>query len=135
MPRTFSLARLLVAITLFCLFCGLAVNYPEASLPFLQLFSLFIPFAIVCLTLVSFARNRKTVLAISTVGGLVLWLLVTPPVIHMGHPALQANWDFIVRDYLSVTIYAPLGALLFGGAALADDILNRRESRNQHLNS
>jgi hypothetical protein len=31
MPRTFSLARLMLGITLFCVVCGLAVNYPIAA--------------------------------------------------------------------------------------------------------
>src|SRR3954465_11722042 len=43
MPRTFSLARPLLAITIFCLLCGLAVNFPletGMSLPPLAAFGL-----------------------------------------------------------------------------------------------
>src|SRR5207253_9116456 len=79
-PRTFSLARLLLAVTAFCLLCGLAVNYPDQSLAYALLFAQLVPTGIVCLVLVSFARKRKTVLACSMLGGLVIGTFWMPAV-------------------------------------------------------
>jgi Na+/proline symporter len=118
-PRTFSLATLLLSITLISLLCGLAVNYPEVSLAFLLICSLFIPFAIVCLTLVSFSYNRKAVLASAIVGGLVSCALFTPAM-QMG-PTPRTILDAVGRECLPVAINAAFGALLLGVAALIAD--------------
>jgi hypothetical protein len=60
MPRTFSLYLLMLGITAFCIFCGLAVNFPHEMLLFVA-FS--VPTAIVWLTII--VAFRDNVLATS----------------------------------------------------------------------
>jgi len=123
MPRTFSLARLMLGITLFCILCALAVNYREASFAYALLFASFVPTAIVCLTLVSFSRRRKTVLFCSIIGALMIGMcclpvqLLPPP----GDPT--RIWTHTAPMFSAMTVFPPLGALLFGGAALLVDLL------------
>jgi hypothetical protein len=63
MPRTFSLARLMIGITAFSIFCGVAVNYPFA-LFLLVIFA--IPLAILWIALVVLFLHR-TAATIATV--------------------------------------------------------------------
>jgi len=125
MPRTFSLARLMLGITLFCILCGLAVNYSEMMFAYVLICASFLPTAIVCLTLVSFSRRRKTVLILSILGAFVP-VLPGPAVMHTGPEPLTV-WQAI-NGLWPFAILPPLGALLFGGAALLNDFSSRQST-------
>jgi hypothetical protein len=127
MPRTFSLSRLLLFITLLCLLCGLAVNFPLQTLAFVFIAGAFVPTAIVCLTLVSFSRRRMTVLIISMLGAGIC-VLLGPAQIHMGPPP-RTVWESVQPLYAGMSFPA-LGALLLGATALAADafLQPRREN-------
>ena len=83
MPRrfTFSLTHLLLAVTSICILCAVAVSAPENAIIFALNFLLLAPTGLVCLTLVSFSRNRQLVLtwkANYKGQALLLWLRGRP---------------------------------------------------------
>ena len=61
MPRTFSLARLMLVITALCVLCGFAVNFPLLS-------AILIPPLFALLVLIPFARRRVQLIMYVTVG-------------------------------------------------------------------
>ena len=117
MPRTFSLARLMVGITVLCALLGLAVCGSEELQAFVLLFALLSPTAIVYLTLVSFARNRSLFWIGSVVGMLMCSPLGLPAVMHMG-PGPLIVWDAVVGEMLPVAVGLSLSALFTGCAML-----------------
>ena len=103
MPRTFSLARLMLGITAVCIVLGLA-NYSETTFAYLLTFCLFLPTAAVCLALVSYLRKRNAVLTWSILGALVSWFISSPvnqrsPSISV--PSVRAGWPSIEQDRTS----------------------------------
>jgi hypothetical protein len=123
MPRTFSLAHLLLVISLIAIICGVARTYPDYAL----LVSLFVPTGIICLILVSFSHHRAVVLLASFVGAFVGFLFAP---VAMSPPGDKTTiWPHVQALFLPIACYATLGALLFGGAALADDLLHPPDSR------
>jgi len=120
MARTFSLGRLMVVVTLVCVICAVAASYGEDFGAYLLVASLFVPTAIVCLTLVSFAKRRKTTLAISILGAVIGWFLLMPVSMHMG-PGPKTAWEVIQPDIIPFAIFPPIGALVFGGSLLLDE--------------
>src|SRR5438094_514998 len=72
MPRTFSLARLLLGITLFCLLCGLAVNFPEVAIALawatIATAAVLCPTMCITLVLVHMANHRGSLIFIAFVG-------------------------------------------------------------------
>jgi hypothetical protein len=106
MPRTYSLARLLliialITITLIAIASGVVVDFPGYAFIWLVLS----PTGIIYLTLVNLARQRSRVRIASIVGMFV-------------GSSFASGGDVIVST--------PLGALLFGGAALLADFIMRR---------
>ena len=122
MPRTFTLAGLMLGVTLIAILCGLAINNPGYAL----VLALFAPLAIVSLTLVSFAHRRALVLTATFVGALVGFLFA--PVAFMrprGDPT--TIWPHVQRLVTPIAIYATLGALVVGLVTLAvGDLLDSR---------
>jgi hypothetical protein len=68
MPRTFSLARLLLGVTLFCVLCGLAVNYPVETIPFIAIPSLFVLPPTCCVVVSRFSRRPDACFAAAMIG-------------------------------------------------------------------
>ena len=126
MPRTFSLQRLMLAITLICIACSIAVAYPQESLAYALLLSLFTPTVIVCQILVSLSSpdQRMTTLLIALFGAF-LTLIFALPVMDSGLPR-PTVWKALGPYVLPITIGPTVGALGLGGAALLDDILRLR---------
>jgi hypothetical protein len=112
MPRTFSLARLLLAITALCLLCGLAVKSRELAL-------LFGPTVIVWIALFMVAPRPIGVTIACIVGALLASLVFTP-----------ARW-FPISDltyFMQTSIPWAIFAALFGGAWLQHDLRAHRSS-------
>src|SRR5262245_24111974 len=58
MPRTFSLGRLLLVITLFCLICGALVNFPRHVFAAFVIAILFSPTIFIWLTLAFYSHHQ-----------------------------------------------------------------------------
>src|SRR3954471_8716784 len=69
MPRTFSLARLMLGITALCLLCGFAVNFPLLS-------AMVIPTLVAFLALRPFSRSRVQLLIYIAVGAIAAGFFV-----------------------------------------------------------
>jgi hypothetical protein len=114
----------MIAITLFCILCGLAWNFPEALFAYVLLLALFIPTVIVCQVLVSLARDRMAVLVASLIGASIGSFLAQPIMGLRWNPTTV--WRCIEQLIVPMTISPPLGALIFGGLVLIGDLLSRR---------
>jgi hypothetical protein len=119
MPRTFSLARLLLGITMFCAVCGVAVNYPEAALACAYAGGYFGPTIIVWLLLIRFS-DHPVLLSVNCLVGVFVGFLFAPSIMWP-----SSWWDMFVFE----AIPPALGALLLGGAALADEFVQRRREQ------
>src|SRR5215475_5926540 len=80
MPRTFSLARLMLGVTLFCVMCAVVAYYGKDFDVFLVIALLFVPTAIVCLVVASFAKKRIIVLGFSILGAFVFSIFMPPTI-------------------------------------------------------
>jgi hypothetical protein len=118
MPRTFTLAGLMLGITVFCVLCGLAVSKNEKAIAYTLTIASLTPAALVCLTLVSFSRRRKTVLICSIIGATIGSSFGFP---IFGGGGSMTVWQAIGPVFMPIAISSALGALLFGGVALALD--------------
>jgi hypothetical protein len=129
MPRTFSLQRLMLAITLLCIACSIGVAYPLESLAYVLLVSLFIPTVIVCQVLVSLSSptERMTTMLIALSGAFLGFMFAFAPVPSLG--GSMNVWRAIQSFVLPMTICPTLGAIILGSASLADDLLRRRQQR------
>ena len=125
MERTFSLARLMVVITLICVVCAVAAYYGKDFGAYLLLVALFAPTGIVCLLLGSFSRRPKTTMVISFAGAFLVAFFM--PMGHMGRPSMNV-WELILRDFGDLAVFPPLGSLVFGGAVLTDEYFSHHES-------
>jgi FtsH-binding integral membrane protein len=126
MPRTFSLFSLMLVVTAFCLLCGLAVNFPFEVMLAWICFGLFGPTAIVWLILARRSKERSILTALTIVGGCIgldicfVGLIVLSPVAVSRVPGIAAC---LVSPGLGLG--AAFGGLLFGRAALTDEIRQR----------
>src|SRR3954454_2358415 len=85
MARSFSLARLMVVVTLICLICAFAAAHRKNLEDYLCCAVIFVPTGIVCLGLVTFAKNRKTVWCASSLGAAVMsFVFGAPPIYIVG---------------------------------------------------
>jgi hypothetical protein len=124
MPRTFSLAGLMVGVTLLCLVCGLAVNYPVGArvvaLVVALIAILIAPTVIVWLGLMRLSRHRIALTFTSVVGGMlgfVLWIGVVELSLF------GSGWAAI-----GLFTVPAIGALFLSGIMLVADVyLGRRE--------
>ena len=128
MPRTFTLQRLMLAVTLICIACAIAVAYPTPLTAYLLLLTLFAPTVIVCQVLVSYSspNERMTTLLIALFGAFIGFMFaVEAPAFQMG-PGPRTAWQAVAPFAGPMTVFPTLGALVLGGAALADDMRRRR---------
>jgi hypothetical protein len=106
MPRTFSLFRLMLGITAFCLLCGLAVNFPELALNCAALLVMCLPSGLIYLVMCIYSRDRLALLGASVVGAVVGLLAAVGPI--------------------SAFVLPALGTTLVGGSLLLDEFRLRR---------
>src|SRR5882724_4739239 len=122
MPRTFSLAMLLIVITLACLLCGLAANNPDFFQP-LPVLYVCAPGALVTLPLVCLSKHRGLLLFNSLVGA-VFGFAVLPLI----GPFLEPEPGSFGQPDYAFTLPA-IGALLFGSIFLLAEIYESRLQR------
>lgn len=140
MPSTFSLARLLVAITLFCLLCGLAANFPDVFFQSLFLFGFFVlPSLLAWLAMVPFSNQRVFLSLLSILGAFggncFVWVIL-----DTFGPAIDAlvlrrlfNGSSDLERLIFAAIVAtltlpPLCTLLMGGTFLYEELRRRRKT-------
>lgn len=116
MSRTYSLARLMRGITLFCMLCGLVTNFPWISL-------YATPTVIVCISLLGSSVRPIGVLIVSLLGAIVFFVLFSPAEFVLG-----TRREAFVFEFITLGVTPAIGAFLFGGAFLADEH-SRRQSQ------
>ena len=114
----------MLAVTLVCILCGLAVSKNEKTLAYFLTVASLTPAAIVALTLVSFSRRRKTVLVVTFIG--VVAGFVCAGLSVGGGGAFNSPWEAVGSVFVPIAINSTIGALLFGGITLAGDLLDSR---------
>src|SRR6476660_5943209 len=119
MPRTFTLAWLMLGITLVCIYCGMVVSKDEKTVAYALTVAALTPVAIIALTLVSFSRRRKTVLAATFVGAIVGILFFGAG--DNGGPAFNSPWDAVGPVFVQMAFSAAFWDFVFGGVTLAID--------------
>lgn len=133
MPRTFSLARLLLAITICAALCGLAVNFPEAGLFASFLVALAFPTILVWILFIRISRHRAgfafACLFGATYGLVSVLVFFDEPI---GLVLFDTNRDSALVNFL-MSMFVGLGpaavALLASSALLTlESYLRRRES-------
>ena len=120
MSRTFSLGRLMVGVTVFCVLCGLAVNFPEMVIGWAFIDSIVGPPAVIWLVLSRFAKWRGSLLwnvSIGAVLGLVVGALFVC--------GCETFW----LAYAKIEIPSSLGAFVFGVVGLLDECIASRRDR------
>src|SRR5581483_2245425 len=135
MPRTFSLARLLLALTAIAIFCGLAVAFPVHTL----LASIPASPIVICLTMLPFTRQPAGLFASTLVGALTAFTLpflfppMFDPLFDTAHarlpPSLGGGKTFLegglLAGFFCLSVLSAFGALLAGGAFLLVEHLLR----------
>jgi len=116
MPRTFSLARMMLVITALCLLCGFAVNFPLLS-------AILIPPLFALLVLIPFARRRVQLIMYVTVGTIAAAFFVGLTVKRVQPvPMTEADrWAAVA----AIAIATSVSALTWGGAALFEELVHR----------
>ena len=125
MPRTFSLARLMLGITAFCLVCGLVVNYPELAIALASaiicIAAVLCPTMFITLALVNKANHRGTLIFVAFVGavyGIAARLSLFPLWWTLNH-----GGDAF---FMSLAIPPALGAFITGTAFVLIERYRRR---------
>ena len=121
MSRTFSLGRLMVGVTVFCVLCGLVVNFPGVVIlcVLVGAYSV-LPAAAAWLVLARYSKQRGSLLWNVIRGsfvGFMLGLLV-------GSDGIWGPWWL---DFARVAITSSLGAFVFGSLGLLDEVLATRK--------
>jgi hypothetical protein len=120
MPRTFTLAGLMVAVTAICFICGVAANFPGETLVILGFVGFFVPTILGYLILARFSSTRSALFG-SMFGGAVFGLLLVPGVIATG------GWEALVFNYLIVAVPPFACALLIGFPFVIVDVWTRQK--------
>jgi hypothetical protein len=123
MPRTFSLFRLMLGITAFCLLCGLAANFPEASSVVGRVVAFFGPTIVIWLLIMRRSRQWFDATIVSVIGsvvGLVVSACVVLPILFHFQAWIGVTFEFLVFAALSVG--SALGVLTLGRVGLADEL-------------
>lgn len=115
MPRKFTLAGLMIGVTVFCVLCGLLASNDEQQIAYALTVLALTPGGIVGLIFVTFAHRRELVLLVWTMG-MVVGIAFAP-----GGRGPMTVWQAIGPVFIPLSIGATLGALLFGCIALALD--------------
>jgi len=117
MPRTFSLPRLLLLVTLFCVICALAVAFPYPVIGLALIAAFVLPVAAVLWLGIRRLSQRPRLLACNVVvGGFIGFILFSP-----------YEWqESILSEILATGLPAAIGAVLFGGLTLLDERIRRR---------
>ncbi len=124
MPHTFSLARLLLAVTTFCLLCGLAVNFPPAG----TFITLFAPAIIVWLVFVRYSGRmveNSTIALLGALSGLIVCSIPIRIVLFLVfrlrvRTNAGSNQFADMLDLISFSVGMGLGVLLVCAASALD---------------
>jgi len=114
MPRTYSLARLMLAVTIFCMLCGLATRFPAVLL-------MCAPTTFVLVLLASLSRRPAVLSLLSFIAAAIVFVIA--PALGYELFGYPHNWWERYRD----DAFLPaLAALLVGGTILLYEVSSER---------
>ena len=111
MRRTYSLRRLFIGITLFCIFCAFAVRFPLIAHALLLLGIYVAPTYVVWKALI-LKSTRPVLLTLNVIVGAAIFLIYFTPT-FLPFPFGHSGSDLV--DFVNTAIPPALGALVFGG--------------------
>ena len=121
MARTYSLARLMFGVTLFCIVCGLAANFPLLAAECAVIAALFMPTAIVWFVMASLSQDSNPVLSACLFGTIVGFFLGDGILMGSGMSrGFQLDWPIL-------SIPPAIGAAIFGSLALVAQTSPQRD--------
>jgi MFS family permease len=126
-PRTFSLARLLLAISLFCILCGLTVNFPQDALTCALAAVVFGPMFFAWLAMLDYS-SRPIVISIAFFVGAIIGFLFLPVALILSARLVGlplTGWAGVLA-IICVPISATVGSISTGGAFLMYELRHRR---------
>lgn len=114
MRRTYSLANLILAVTLLCIFLGLLLSKNEQVIAYLLTIMCFVPCLLIGIALAHLSNYPRTMLSVALVGGMIGVSSGLPS--HGGPP--MTVWQAIPNVFLPMTISGAFGAILLGSILL-----------------
>jgi hypothetical protein len=135
MPRTFTLARLMLGITAFCILCGLAVNFPGEALECAAFGVFFGPTIVVWLVMLRRTRQPVTLSVIAMMGawlGLLATVLLLLLVILIPLQFLISPRFFLSPPLAASILAATSIAGVMAGPAVGAYLLGRIVLRDEH---
>jgi hypothetical protein len=113
MPRKFTLANLMLGITLLGVYGGLAVSKDECVAAYAYIMATFIPAVLIGFVVASFLENRMSFLVVTLIGAMIGGCSGIPH--QRGPRTVWESWPLFV----SMAISATIGAAIVGGLMLA----------------
>lgn len=112
MSRTFSLWELMAVVTVLCLVCALAVNFPAIALMIALVIGYYLPTIVICGALPWLSSRPVLTLNAALLGALVSFWIV-PPIQGIAG-GTSDFWDVYIRGLQRQALPAAFGALLTG---------------------
>jgi len=119
MPRTYTLGRLMSGITVFCILCGLAANFPDVAAFVGAVILVFAPTIVIFLILARFSRDRPSL------GCLIFFAAVFGLLLVPGVRVGGGGWTGAIFNYLFVAAFPAICALLLSLPFVLSDIWAR----------
>jgi hypothetical protein len=111
MPRTFSLRRLMLVVTLVCVAVGVAVQFPDFAIATTAVMGYLAPTLFVLNITARHSRQRQAALFLGAIGAVAGYVFFTPAIMRMG-PA-KPWWAEYFSSYLFIAIPPAIVGLLF----------------------
>ena len=127
----FSLSRMLIVTTIFCVVLAIALKYPGATNSFTLNVLLFAPAMSVAGIACWLSQNWRHTLFVTTVGMIAGWTFA--PCVFVNFGRSPTFWDKFMIDFHTIGISTALGALFF--AKLERIIIAVQSSRPRNRKS
>jgi hypothetical protein len=114
MSRKFTLRALLAVVTVVCLLCALAVNFPLVALIVVLVIGCYAPTFVICVGLAWLSSRPVLTLNAALLGAIVAFWIVPPIHVVSGHE--QEFWNLYSIQLETKALPAAFGALLAGMA-------------------
>ena len=130
MNRTFSLQRLLLNVAIFAVLCGFITAFPSYAVRIAVAISVFLPAIAISVVFSCCSRHAKLVLAVSLIGIGCGWLL--SPTVLANWTSPPTWWDIYLINLYPQLASTVIGAVFFGGPALAWSRLQSQPGKSLH---
>jgi hypothetical protein len=114
-PRTFSLGRLMLVVTLVCVVIGVAVRFSDLANATIAAIGWVGPTLVVLGILSGNSQQPRATVVAAVVGAIVVFCIVTPQVVQTPHRNAWSFWDLYAANYFKIAIPPALGAILLSG--------------------